>query len=146
MNHIDGKRFQYVNPDFSRMYFEDKTFVLSNDNDSQILKTILENGIFFIDGEKESMSGINVLQDAVNKQSQKKPGDKFKVGDGIFVLSCFEKKKINFSKNELGLIKPYYITKELQQIFGNASKAPHRYVVQVSDTTVMTTAASLFGQ
>lgn len=61
LNHVDGKKFQYLNPDFSRVYFEDKTFVFSNDNDSQILKTILENGTFFIDGDKELMSGIDVL-------------------------------------------------------------------------------------
>lgn len=71
LNRVESKKFQYLNPDFNRSYFEDKTFVFSNDNDSQILKSILENGKFFIDGEKELMSGIDVLQDAVNKQSQK---------------------------------------------------------------------------
>jgi hypothetical protein len=119
LNHTDGKKFQYLSPDFSRIYFHDKTFVFSDENDSKLLKIILENGNFFIDGEKELMSGIDVPQDAVNKQSQKALGDKFKVGDGIFVLSTLEKEKLNFSKSELELIKPYYTTKELQRIFAN---------------------------
>ncbi len=119
LNRGENKKFQYLNPDFNRSYFSDKTFVFSNENDSSILKSILDNGEFFIDGDTELMSGIDVLQDAVNKQSQKTLGSKFKVGDGIFVLSNEEKEKINFSKKELELIKPYYTTKELQRIYGN---------------------------
>ena len=119
LNHNEGKKFEYLNPDFNRGYLEDKTFVFSNDNDTLILKQILEKGEFFIDGENELMSGIDVLQDAVNKQSQKLLGSKFKIGDGIFVLSNNEKDKIAFSQKELELIKPYYTTKELQRISGN---------------------------
>ena len=119
LNRGENKKFQYLNPDFNRSYFSDKTFVFSNENDSLILNSILNEGEFFINGDTELMSGIDVLQDAVNKQSQKKLGDKFKVGDGIFVLSNEEKDELNFSKKELELIKPYFTTKELQRIYGN---------------------------
>ena len=64
------------------------------------------------------MSGIDVLQDAVNKNSQITLGNKFKVGDGIFVLSNSEKENLDFSEKELELIKPYYTTKELTKIHG----------------------------
>ena len=114
----ESQKFQYLEPIFNREYFKDKTFVFSNDNDSDILNTILQKGTFFIDGSKELMSGIDVLQDAVNKNSQIKLGDGFKVGDGIFVLSNTEKENLDFSEKELELIKPYYTTKELTKIYG----------------------------
>lgn len=114
----ESQKFQYLEPIFNREYFKDKTFVFSNDNDSDILNTILQKGTFFIDGKKELMSGIDVLQDAVNKNSQITLGDNFKVGDGIFVLSNKEKENLNLSEKELELIKPYYTTKELTKIYG----------------------------
>jgi adenine-specific DNA-methyltransferase len=114
----ESRKVQYLEPNFHREYFKDKTFVFSNDNDNDILNTILQKGTFFIDGNKELMSGIDVLQDAVNKNSQITLGNKFKVGDGIFVLSNSEKENLDFSEKELELIKPYYTTKELTKIHG----------------------------
>lgn len=111
-------KFQYLEPVFNREYFKDKTFVFSNDNDSVILNIIHEKGTFYIDGKRELMSGIDVLQDAVNKNSQLTLGNKFKVGDGIFVISNEEKAALNLSENELELVKPYYTTKELTRIYG----------------------------
>jgi hypothetical protein len=114
----ESGKFQYLEPVFNREYFKDKTFVFSNDNDSVILNTIHEKGTFFIDGNLELMSGIDVLQDAVNKNSQLTLGNKFKVGDGIFVISNEEKAALNLSEKELELVKPYYTTKELARIYG----------------------------
>ncbi len=114
----ESSKFQYLEPVFDRTYFKDKTFVFSNDNDTHILNTILQKGKFFIDGKKELMSGIDVLQDTVNKNSQIVLGNNFKVGDGIFVISDEEKENLNLSEKELELIKPYYTTKELSKIFG----------------------------
>ena len=114
----ESSKFQYLEPVFNREYFIDKTFVFSNDNDSIILNIIQEKGTFYIDGNLELMSGIDVLQDAVNKNSQLTLGNKFKVGDGIFVISNEEKASLNLTEKELELIKPYYTTKELTRIYG----------------------------
>jgi adenine-specific DNA-methyltransferase len=119
----ESSKFQYLEPVFNRDYFKDKTFVFSNDNDTNILNTILEKGKFFIDGKKELMSGIDVLQDSVNKNSQLLLGDNFKVGDGIFVISDNEKENLNLSDKELELIKPYYTSKELSKYFGESKNS-----------------------
>lgn len=115
----ESQKFQFIEPIFKREYFKDKTFVFSNDNDSNILNTIREQGTFFIDGNKELMSGIDVLQDAVNKKSQIILGDSFNVKEGIFVLSSKEIRKMNLSEKEMELIKPYYTTKELTKYYGD---------------------------
>lgn len=115
----ESNKFQYLDPIFNRNSLKEKTFVFSNDNDSEILNTILLNGHFYIDGKSELMSGIDVLQDSVNKNSQLILGDQFKVGDGIFVLSNEEKQRLNLSDKENELIKPYFTTKELGKMYGN---------------------------
>ena len=56
-----------------------------------------------------------------NKSSQKALGDDFKVGDGIFILSNEEKRRIPFTKKEIALIKPSYTTKELSCWYGNSA-------------------------
>jgi adenine-specific DNA-methyltransferase len=50
---------------------------------------------------------------------QKILGDKFNIGDGIFVLSKEEKNNIPFTRKELELIKPSYTTKELGRYYAN---------------------------
>ncbi len=119
LNKVKDDKFCYLNPNFNRSYFENKTFVFSSLQDNNILNKISEKGKFFIDGKSELMSGIDVLQDFVNKKSLKEIGNNFKIGDGIFVLSNNEKENIKLSEKENKLLKPYYTTKELKGIFGN---------------------------
>lgn len=122
-NKVESAKFQYLTPTFNRDYFKEKTFVFSNENDSKILDYILNKGKFFIDGDKELMSGIDVLQDAVNKTSQIILGNSFNVGDGIFVISDDEKNSLHLNTKELDIIKPYYTTKELGRVYGDKNNS-----------------------
>ena len=67
---------------------------------------------------KEIASGIDILQDFVNKKHELIL-DNVEVGDGIFNLSQEEYNELNFTEKEKKLIKPFYTTKELQRYFGN---------------------------
>lgn len=111
--------FQYLEPSFNRKYLANKTFVFASDINTVILDKISENANFFIDETSELMSGIDVLQDFVNKNALKKLSTNFNVGDGIFVLSNNEAEKLSPSIKEKELLRPYYTTKELNRYFGN---------------------------
>jgi hypothetical protein len=67
---------------------------------------------------KEIASGIDLLQDFVNKNHQDVI-ENVEIGDGIFNLSQKEYDNINFTQKEKELIKPFYTTSELLQYFGN---------------------------
>lgn len=54
----------------------------------------------------------------MNAETKKILGGNFEIGDGIFVLSNAEKAAIEFSSDELELIKPYFTTDELLRYFG----------------------------
>jgi len=69
----------------------------------------------------EIFSGIDVMQDFVNRKHLVKLGDKFSVGDGIFVLNNSKKNRINWNTEEQNLIKPYYTTREVSRYYGNSS-------------------------
>ena len=63
----------------------------------------------------EIYSGIDIMQDFLNKKSKEILGDNFNIGDGVFALSTIEKESYNFCKNELDLIKPLYTTNEINK-------------------------------
>lgn len=119
LNKAPNNSFKYLEPIFKRSDFFNKTFIFTDDINASVLDKIYKKGNFHIDGNTELMSGIDVLQDFVNKSSQKKLGQGFNVGDGIFVLSNEEKLKLSLSDQENSLIKPYYTTKELGGYYGN---------------------------
>lgn len=119
LNKTPDANFQYLQPKFKRIDYLNKTFVFTNDSNSSVLDKIYKKGNFYIDGDKELMSGIDVLQDFVNKNSLLKLGAGFNVGDGIFVLSNDEKLRLSLSIKENSIIKPYFTTKELGSYYGN---------------------------
>jgi len=63
-------------------------------------------------------NGIHPHYDFVNKKIQDKH-PKLKVGQGIFGLSKEEKEEINFTRDELKLIKPYYTSEQLSKYYAN---------------------------
>ena len=67
---------------------------------------------------KEIASGIDLLQDFVNK-NHKEVLENVEIGDGIFNLSQSEYDNLNFSIKEKELLKPFYTTSELLQYYGN---------------------------
>ena len=67
----------------------------------------------------EVFSGIDVLQDFVNKKHKTKLGD-VEIGDGIFNLSNKEYNDLNLTLKEKEIIKPFYTTSEFKRYFGNS--------------------------
>lgn len=84
-----------------------------------ILNKIKVNGNFQLDKNTEVAQGIVIPQDFLNKKNQKILGDKFRIGQGIFVLSNDEKQELNFNKKELELLKPYYTTKQIYRWYSD---------------------------
>jgi hypothetical protein len=110
---------EYLIPLISKENLKDRSFTFSNDVFETILDKIKAKGNFQLNENTEVAQGIVLPQDLLNKPNQKILGDKFRVGQGIFVLSDDEKKNLDFNKKELELIKPYYITKQIHKWYGN---------------------------
>lgn len=85
--------------------------------------------------EQEVTSGIDItqdFQDFLNKKSAEKPGDGFKVGDGVFALSNVELKRLNLNENEAGLIKPYFSPEQFTRFY---AKNENEYWLIYTDST-----------
>ncbi|MDD4901727.1 MAG: N-6 DNA methylase [Patescibacteria group bacterium] len=109
---------EYLTPEISRKELFDKKITFSDSVSDKILKKIVKNSNFKLT-EKEVANGIHHHHDRINKDRKNILNGRYKVGDGIFVLSNQEKDKICFTQKELELIKPSYTTKELIKWYGN---------------------------
>ena len=85
---------------------------------NKVVEKIKKAGTFLL-SDNEVFSGIDVMQDSVNKASSEKLGGKFEVGAGIFVVSSKEKTGRSWNKRELEKIKPYYTTREINRYYAN---------------------------
>ena len=65
--------------------------------------------------DDEVFSGIDVMQDFLNKQHLEKLGAEFEARQGVFVLSEEEFRQHNWNEDELQILKPYYTTKEINR-------------------------------
>jgi hypothetical protein len=101
----------YLTPTILRDKFKDK-FLTFNDNDD-IFEKILENAVYF--KKNELSQGVVFPQDFLNKKNQDILGENFVIGEGIFALTEHEKNNLNFSEDELKLIKPYYTTEQIHR-------------------------------
>jgi len=108
----------FFNATINRRQFYNRSILFLEKRVATILDEIQEKSNFQLKNE-EITSGIDVLQDFVNKKSKKKLEDEFKIGDGVFVLTNKEKNGINFSESEMELIKPFFTTKEFGRYYGN---------------------------
>lgn len=101
-------------PLINREYFSNQLLTFASTENNQILQLISNTKHILLndqDGLKEISSGIDVLQDYVNKKAQQHLNNKKQIGDGIFVLSQQEYDSLSFNKNEKSLVKPYYTSK-----------------------------------
>lgn len=85
-----------------------------------VLSKIKEMGNYFLTSENTAQ-GIVYPQDYLNEKNRSILGGDFKVGDGIFVLTDEEKKSLNLSKEELGLIKPAYTTEQIKRYYADSN-------------------------
>jgi len=106
-------RFRYNRQLFVNVYIS-----FSNNETEEVIdkitksseKTLCTNEIF---------SGIDIMQDFVTKNHIGYIDSNKKIGDGIFVLSKTEYENIQWEKEELEIIKPYYTTKEINKYHSN---------------------------
>lgn len=119
LNKTESNNVQYLQPEIIRDIFLDKKLIFSNSEINSVLELISKNSNFYLK-EKEVAQGIVYPQDYLNKKNQIILGKNYKVGDGIFVLSDDEKKRIGFTEKDLQLIKPSYTTKELHKWYGDS--------------------------
>lgn len=118
LNYNQNSKTIYFKPIIQRDKFIDKPLTFSNTKIDAILDKISMQSNFKLD-KNEVANGIHHHHDRVSKDMQKILGDKFNIGDGIFVLSKEEKNNIPFTRKELELIKPSYTTKELGRYYAN---------------------------
>jgi len=119
---IENPKSEFLLPGFSRKNMIDKFFVFANQNQEELLQK-LDNKRNYLLNNMEVATGIDVHQDFVNQASKITLGKNFNVGDGIFILSNYEKDNLNLNKNELNIINPYYTTNELQKFYGNKTNS-----------------------
>lgn len=107
---------EYLTPIFDNIALLGKTFNFSNAVSSAILSKIKEYGTFHLDdfGKfKEISSGVDVLQDYVNKKAEEKLNHTHFIGEGIFVVDENKRKEIAILPKEINILKPYYTTEQL---------------------------------
>lgn len=90
-----------------------------SDNTTEHLLNKIKNKSNFALLENETSNGFHDHHGDVNKKRQIVLGNKFKVGDGIFVLSSKEKAKLSLNKDEAKLIKPCYTTDDIDRYYAN---------------------------
>ncbi len=110
------ENFERLNFEFVPASYADGYITFANDTNDYILKKI--QGIQHIKLlEKEVAQGIVFPQDFLNKKSAEKLGEGFKVGNGVFALNATELKSLQLSKNEEGIIKPYFTTEQFKRFY-----------------------------
>ena len=101
-------------PLINRVHFSNKLLTFASTENDQILQLVSNTTHILLndkDGLKEISSGIDVLQDYVNKKAQQLLNNKKQIGDGIFVLSQQEYDSLSLNCTEKEIVKPYYTSK-----------------------------------
>jgi len=118
LNKEDYSKAEYLTPMIVRNQFIDSTFSFSHDYIKNILDKISLLSDFKL-YDNEVANGIHHHHGYIDKNRSDILEGKFKVGDGIFLLSNKEKDKLLLTNEELDLIKPSYTTKELSRWHAN---------------------------
>jgi adenine-specific DNA-methyltransferase len=122
INKEPSPKAEYLKPMIKRSKYLNKPLTFNKSIIEDILNKMLERSNVKL-YEDEIAQGIVCPQDRVIRSTQKVLGNKFNIGDGIFVLTNEEKTKIPFIKEELKLIKPYYTTRELGRYYVNRNNS-----------------------
>jgi adenine-specific DNA-methyltransferase len=119
-------------PKISRKKLMDKFLKFDEDNVTEILDKILLRKNFTLDPKVEVAQGIVAPQDTLNKKSAELLKGKIEKGKGVFVITEHEKIAMNLTKEEMGLIKPFYTTSELQKYH---SSEKNKYWIIYTDSS-----------
>ncbi|HRN97518.1 MAG TPA: N-6 DNA methylase [Candidatus Saccharibacteria bacterium] len=118
LNKIEDIRFAYFKSDFDRSRLKDSIFTFTDTSDEALLSKIERYGKLHLE-KREVFSGIDIGQDYLNKKSQARLGEPFKVGDGVFNLSKKEYEQLNPTDVEREIIKPFYTTRQVNRYLAN---------------------------
>jgi hypothetical protein len=111
----------------------DAPFVFVDLGAERVFEKIKNAGVTYLSDE-EIGSGLDVLQDFVSKTHLPKLKDSsIEAGDGIFVLTNAEAKKVSVSANDKRKIRPYYTTDELDRYLNDEK---NKYWVIYADEEV----------
>ena len=111
----DGDKFEKFKAKINPSELKGETITFVNKNMAEIFEHMVEIDVFYLN-EKEITNGLQVQQESVNKNHLKILGDSFELGEGIFIISNDELKKLNLSEKEKNdLIKPLYTSKEIDK-------------------------------
>lgn len=105
---------KYLAPKIDRTVLNGKLLTFSCNDD--ILEKIA-SGKLFLQAD-EATNGIHTHHDCVNNKIHREFPD-LPVGKAIFVLTQSEKDALNLSKNEFGLVKPFYTSDEISRYYTN---------------------------
>ena len=106
---------EYLAPIIDKDQLIDKMLTFSNSKVGYILEKISKKINFQLDSNKEVAQGIVCPQDALNKKNKEILGNGYSIGQGIFVINNFEKEGLNFDKEEMKIINPFFTTNELKK-------------------------------
>jgi len=114
-----GEKIQSFKVEIKPKELFDRTISFTNPKKAKLLEKIKEKSNYKFK-EKDIGTGIDVHQDFVNsKHLDVLKDSNIKKGDGIFNLSQKEYDKINWSKKEKEVLKPFYTTSELFRYYGD---------------------------
>src|SRR3989344_536289 len=125
----DGDKIEKFKAKINPIELKDKTITFVNNEIGEIFEKMKNADVFYLN-EKEITNGLQVQQEYVNKSHLKILGEGFKVGEGVFVISDNEKKKLNLSDREKELIKPLFTTDEIDRY--KISDKNHYWVIYTS--------------
>lgn len=103
-------------------------FLVFNEGAQDVVLKKIKSKSNYLINKKDIGNGIDVLQDFVTQKHLSDLSDKtIKKGDGIFVLSDDEIKKIAPTKKEEAYLRPYYTTEEINR-YRSIQKTKHRII------------------
>jgi hypothetical protein len=114
---LEDEKFEYFQSEVKKEDLENEPINFINEKLIKLIDRISTKGNFNLTS-KEIASGIDLLQDFVNKKHKEVIGD-VEIGEGIFNLSQSEYEGLNLNEKEIELIKPFYTTTELLPFYGN---------------------------
>jgi adenine-specific DNA-methyltransferase len=114
MTKKDGGKIESFKAKINPVELKGKLIVFVNTQIGEIFYKMKKADVFYLNG-KEITNGLQVQQEYVNKGHLKVLGDSFKIGEGVFIISDNEKRKLNFSDKEKELIKPVFTTNEIDR-------------------------------
>lgn len=129
MTKKDGDKIERFKAKINPTELKDKLIVFVNTQNREIFDKMKKVDVFYLN-ENEITNGLQVQQECLNKSHLEVLGDGFKLGEGVFVISDSEKKKLNLSDKEKELIKPLFTTNEIDRY--KISDKNHYWVIYTS--------------